>query len=353
MSRLIFDTPEAAAVYLHRRRVPIPEIAKTLHVTRRVVREAVAGSRAKASARSALLAALDMPALVRRYNSGWSLDQLSDVLGISRQDVRSVLLDHNVSLRPPGGDHHPDPRPVRIDSQTYETLADVIVALAEAGMNVGQIAGAIRRSPTYVFDRLSEAGIKARSRPDSLGIDTERMAALYGSIPSSRVLAQIFHVSEPAIRSRLRECGAPIRPRGGSWRMTADQDAAPIRAPLPPSPWEKRDKAIIARFSQGQAKSRIVRDLGVSNTEIDAAIRYHRSPDKTAAEIIRRKDEGESLTYIAARMGIRITKVISVISSANTKERSTARSRTNKSAHRTVGAVRPTETTRATGAGKQ
>ncbi|MYZ35112.1 MULTISPECIES: hypothetical protein [unclassified Streptomyces] len=263
--------------------------------------------------------------MARKYIRGQSLQQLSDELGISAHDIGRLLLGHGVTLRRRGG-----PRPryappaVHIKKQTYETVADVIAALAEAGMDLAQISEATGRSCSYVSDRLAEAGIETgRSRPDSLGIDTARLAAAYRSIPSSAVLAEIFHTNPRSVLVRLRKSHAPIRARGGYWRHPADQDTTPVRAPLPPSPWEVRDREILKRFQQRRTTSQITHELGISSTEVDAAIRYHRSPDRTSAEIIRRSDEGESSTRIAARMGIRMTTVIDVLSAKKNRQRGT------------------------------
>ncbi|MFD4946233.1 hypothetical protein ACFVYE_22350 [Streptomyces sp. NPDC058239] len=202
----------------------------------------------------------------------------------------------------------------------------MIVALHAANLTVAEICAATGRSRVFVHDRLAEAGVQARTRPDALGVDPSRLAEVYRAVRSASVTGEFFHIGRRSVLSRLREYGAEIQPAAGQPR-SAGPDTPPVVIVFPQKAWERKDTEIVARFiNRKESAAHIAADMGITLKNVNDTVRFHLHRDRTASEIIRRGEKGEPPNVIAARLGIR-PELVSTLLSGVRRQRSAERSR--------------------------
>lgn len=250
--------------------------------------------------------------MVRLYESGTSLSELAELSGLSYGATRNRLRASGVRLRPPGGNQRPvRPRRLKVvEPVTYASLSDAVVALQGAGLNTYEVVRVTGQSYHRVVKGLTDAGVKGR-RYSRVNIDPSRLEAVYRATLSTEVTGRILHVSKTTVRYRLREHGIEMQPPGGRPR-TFTNEVAPVRIDMPAKPWEKEYRDIAGRFDRGQGTQAIAAELGIPLSTVLDALRAHRTPDRLAAEIIRRSGH-EPPRIIAARLGVRPDQVRAVI----------------------------------------
>ncbi|MFF3127114.1 hypothetical protein ACFVRD_33515 [Streptomyces sp. NPDC057908] len=245
---------------------------------------------------------VDVPRLVKLRKSGLSIAAAGEELGVSYGTARNRLLDAGVMLRP---------SPIIPVRPTTPLSASAVVELHLQGFKKEHIRQLTGRSSSFVHRQLALASLPARVRPDSLGVDTETLIAVYRCVASSRVTAEVLNVSEGAVLARLWEAGQDILD-------APDPEAAPLRIPAQ-SPWQQRHQEILARAARGQGVSLIAAALQVPVTEVADVIRIYRHRDRTTAEILHRRAQGESPGVIAIRMGLRLDRIRDVLAKYSTR----------------------------------
>ncbi|MFF8916894.1 hypothetical protein ACF08M_27140 [Streptomyces sp. NPDC015032] len=258
-----------------------------------------------------LINKLDVPRLVRLYESPLSIKTVADMCGMSYGTARDQLLRAGVTLRPPS---------ISLARQHIELIppaiplsGSTVVQLHGQGFDKFQIRRLTGRSHEFVDRRLTEHGLRARVGPDRLGIDTEQLVTIYRSVASSDVTAEVLHLSASAVLARLREAGQPLLD-------APDPEAAPSHVPGK-APWQYRDEQILARAARGERIALIAAAVDVAAAEVAEVIRIYRHRDRTTAEILRRRTQGESAGVIAVRMGLRLDSVNNALDKYETRHR--------------------------------
>jgi hypothetical protein len=121
---------------------------------------------------------LDTDNLKRLYESGLSLNQIAQKLGIGAMSVRKYLLAAGVPIR-----SRAEGQALRPHGRTEITVNEV-VALYNAGMSEKAIEKKIGLSRPAIRNRLLKAGIKPRNRSESMYL---RMSQTSGGTEAPRV----------------------------------------------------------------------------------------------------------------------------------------------------------------------
>ncbi|MFI5752412.1 hypothetical protein ACIBBE_42700 [Streptomyces sp. NPDC051644] len=247
---------------------------------------------------------VDVARLVKPRKSGLSIEASGRELGIFRHTARKRLLNAGVPQRP---------KPTILVRPKTPLSASAVVDLHLQGYknyHIGKLTG---RSPSFVQRHLARAGLPARVKPDSLGIDTETLVAVYQRVASSQATADVLHISAGAALARLWESGQDILD-------APDPDAAPLHIPAQ-DPWQRRQQEIFARAAKGQRASEIAAELQVPVADVTAVMRIYQHRDRTTAEILYRRTQGESPGVIAIRMGLRLDRVNDVLAKYTSRPR--------------------------------
>ncbi|MGW1411820.1 hypothetical protein [Streptomyces sp. NPDC002403] len=258
-----------------------------------------------------LITKLNVPRLVRLYESPLGIKTVADMCGMSYGTVRDQLLRAGVTLRPPS---------ISLARQRTELIppatplcGSTVALLHGQGFDKFQILQLTGRSHEFVDRRLTEHGLRARAGPDRLGIDTERLVAIYRNVASSDVTAEVLHLSASAVLARLREAGQPLLD-------APDPEAVPRHIPGR-APRQYRDEQILLRAARGERIALIAAAVHVPAAEVAEVIRIYRHRDRTTAEILRRRAQGESAGVIAVRMGLRLDRVNNALDRYATRHR--------------------------------
>ncbi|MFE3900578.1 hypothetical protein ACFXPY_09455 [Streptomyces sp. NPDC059153] len=239
---------------------------------------------------------VDVPGLVKLRKSGLSIEACGRELRISSGTARNRLLAAGMSLRP---------EPVIFNRPPTPLSASAVVDLHLQGFKKEHVRRLTGRSSSFVQRQLARAGLPARVRPDSLGVDTETLVAIYRCVASSRVTAEVLHISQSAVLTRIWEAGQDMLD-------APSPDAAPLHIPAQ-APWQRRQQEILARAARGLRASEIGAALQVPVADVNAVMRIHQHRDRTTAEILYRRTQGESPGVIAIRMGLRLDRVNDVL----------------------------------------
>ncbi|WP_329834262.1 hypothetical protein [Streptomyces sp. BE133] len=239
---------------------------------------------------------VDVPRLVKLRKSGLSIEACGRELRISSGTARNRLLAAGVSLRPEPAIFVRPPTPLP---------ASAVVDLHRQGFKKEHVRKLTGRSSSFVQRQLALAGLPGRVRPDSLGVDTETLVAIYRCAASSQVTADVLHISKGAVLTRLWEAGQDMLD-------VPSPDATPVHIPAQ-VPWQRRQQEIVARAARGQRASEIAAALRVPVADVNAVMRVYQHRDRTTAEILYRRTQGESPGVIAVRMGLRLDRVRDVL----------------------------------------
>ncbi|MFC9760119.1 hypothetical protein [Streptomyces sp. NPDC056921] len=239
---------------------------------------------------------VDVPRLVKLHKSGLSIEACGRELGISYGTARNRLRAAGMPLLPEPPIFVRPPTPLS---------ASTVVDLHLQGFKKEHIRQLTGRSSSFIHRQLALAGLQARVKPDSLGIDTGTLVAIYQCVASSRVTAEVLHISESAVLARLWEAGQDMLD-------APDPDIGPLRVQAR-APWQQRHQEILARAARGQRASEIAAAFQVSVANVTDIIRLYQHRDRTTAEILYRRAQGESPGVIAIRMGLRLDRVKDVL----------------------------------------
>ncbi|MFF4755295.1 hypothetical protein ACWD5R_41100 [Streptomyces sp. NPDC002514] len=256
---------------------------------------------------------IDVPRLVRLYESNLSIEAVGQLYGISFGTARDRLLDAGVTLRPVG---------VNVTRRSVPAFAspanplpgNAVTLLHRQGYKNHHIIQLTGRSTEFVHRQLTAAGLNARVTADRLNINTEQLIAVYRCTASSVVTGAVLRVSADTVLARLREEGVKLLDAPAP-------DAVPVRLPEQ-MPWQYRDQEILAHAAQGKSAAQIAAAVEAPAAEILDVIRVYRHRDRVTAEVLRRRDQGESAGVIAVRMGLRVDRVRSLLSRYATRKSS-------------------------------
>ncbi|MFF4179869.1 hypothetical protein [Streptomyces sp. NPDC001750] len=244
---------------------------------------------------------VDVPRLVKLYKSRLSIAATAKECGVSYGTAYNRLHDAGV-LRAPRI------KPIR---PSKPLPASTVVDLHLQGYRKEDIRQLTGRSSSFVHRHLALAGLPARVKPDALGVDTETLTAVYRNVASSAITAEILHLSKGAVLARLWEAGQDM--------LTApDPEAAPLRIPAQ-STWQRRHQDILARADKGQGVLSIATALRVPAAEVSEVLRLYQRRERTTAEILYRRGQGESPGVIAIRMGLRLDRINDVLAKYSTR----------------------------------
>ncbi|GAA2443105.1 hypothetical protein GCM10010433_50420 [Streptomyces pulveraceus] len=255
---------------------------------------------------------VDVPRLVRLYESGLSIKDAGERCQASFGTARHRLLDAGVTLRTSSPRLRTAQGPAFIPPSA-PLPGSAVAALGHLGYKKDHIEQLTGRSHNFVHRVLAQEGLKPRVRPDSLVTDTETLIAIYRNVASSNVTAEILHLSTEAVLARLREAGQDILD-------APDPDTAPLRIPAQ-GPSQRRHQEIFTRAAKGQKASEIAAALQVPIADVNGVMRIYRHSDRTTAEILYRRAQGESPGVIAIRMGLRLDRVKAVLAKYTSRPR--------------------------------
>lgn len=263
---------------------------------------------------------LDSPRLVSLYESGLSIEACSLYFGIAYSTAHARLLDAGVTLRRPGRSDNRRTRP-KLVAPSSPLPAALVPQLHQLKFLNSHIALLTGLSHWAVHRELAQAGLPARVNPDPFGISLDALVDVYRVVASVKDTATALHISRGAVLARLREAhvGPLDRP---------DPDATPVRLG-DVSVWRRQDQTILALAVNGESTLEIARAVGKPAAEVASILRVYRHRDRTAALILRSRQQGESPGVTALRLGLRLDRVASVLAQHPVKGRSAPLTRTH------------------------
>ncbi|MFD3970308.1 hypothetical protein [Streptomyces cyaneofuscatus] len=263
---------------------------------------------------------MDGPRLVSLYESGLSIEACSLYFGIAYSTAHARLLDAGVTVRGPGRSDNRRTRPKLVSPPTPLPAA-LVPQLHELNFLNSHIALLTGLSHWAVHRELTRAGLPARVNPDSFGISLDGLVDVYRVVASVKDTATALHISREAVRVRLREAHMGLLDR-------PDPDATPVRLG-DVSIWRRQDQTILALAANGESTLEIARAVGKPAAEVANILRVYQLRDRTAALILRSRQQGESPGVTALRLGLRLDRVASVLAQHPVKGRSAPLTRTH------------------------
>ena len=192
------------AVALYETGASLAAIAAHFHVTRPVVRAALAAHGAAIRpSRSASPQHVDGDRIAALYAAGASLHALAGQLRLDRSTVRAALIARGVPIR----------------QRTAALDVGRAVELYTSGASLARVAQACGVGRYAVRSALTTRGVPIRpARSVSPGCDGERAATLYAAGASLRGIAALLGANRPSVRAAVVAAGVPIRPPGPTSR---------------------------------------------------------------------------------------------------------------------------------------
>lgn len=267
----------------------VEEAAKECGALRRAAGQRLGAAGVTIRPNRAIRKEVDIPRLIEGYESGMSLKEAGRQCGISRDTARRRLDAAGMGLIAPAV-------PLQL------TVAEVLYRRGYAEREIARLTGHSERLVCRVVAKEKE---KELARLELLGVDIEKLKAIYRIVASVSDTAKVLYLSRNNVLAGLRAAGAEILD-------APDPEAAPVHLPEA-TWWWQRDQEILARVAQRQSSATIASALHVSIAEVCDVIRTYQHRDRTTPEVLRRWAHGESPGVIAIRMGMRLDWVKDVL----------------------------------------
>ncbi|MGY3056211.1 response regulator of citrate/malate metabolism [Streptomyces sp. TE3672] len=277
------DIPQL--VELYESGMTLEEASRQCGIARSTARQRLVAAGVTFRRRGHPLKQVDIPQLVELYESGMTLEEAGRQCGIAPRTARRRLVAAGMGLIPPA-------RPLP------PTVAAFLYRRRYTNLQISQLTGLSERI-------VAEEKKKELARLDSLGVDIEKVGATYRIVASISVTAEVLHLSRNSVLAGLRAADAEIID-------APDPEADPIRLPEQ-TWWQRQDQMILARATQRQSAAEIASALRVPIATVTHVMRVYSHRDRTTAEILRRRECGESAGVIAIRMGLRLNRVNDVL----------------------------------------
>lgn len=206
------------------------------------------------------------PTIKKLYESGMSMKEVGDVIGLSEPTVRRALKSMGVKSRPPSQR--------RVLSDPLSRIN--VVTMYKSGMTISAIANQLGHTSKVVSDILKDEGIEIRTSGHIVLTPSQQLKAirLYQDGYSLREIGHRFDVSRMTIQEVLKEHDIPRRSSG--WSSVRRQKSLFTGRPSKLRPEEQL--AAITMYEDGMTLNEVADNLDVSVSTIASILEAHGIP---------------------------------------------------------------------------
>ncbi|MFF8617939.1 hypothetical protein [Streptomyces sp. NPDC015350] len=232
---------------------------------------------------------VDVPKLIKLYESGMPLEKAGRQCGISTSTARNRINAAHVGAIAP-------------ETPLPSSVAAFLYRKGYTPQQIKQLTGRSEKITRLIIEKEKS---KELAKMNLLGVDLEKVTAAYRAVASVSATAEVLKLNRNVVRAGLRVAGTGLLD-------APDPEAAPIHFPEQ-TRWQWQDQKILALAARHRTISEIASEMQVPIATVAHVIRVYSHRDRTKAEILRRRECGESEGVIALRMGLRLDRVIGVL----------------------------------------